>query len=156
MQMREQTAGEVGQKMFPYLIVRDCGSAIEFYKRVFGAQEVMRLAEPGGRIGHAELKFGNAMIMLAEEHPEYGINSPLAYGGTGSMIHLHVENVDAITARAAEAGAKVLMEPKDQFYGERSSKIVDPYGHQWMFGQHIEPISPEEMQRRYTMMFNVA
>src|SRR4051812_12196376 len=102
--MNEQTVNDTVHKMFPYLIVRNCEAAIEFYKRVFGAQEVMRLAEPSGRIGHAELKLGSAMIMLAEEFPEYGINSPLAYGGTGLMLHLHVENVDAITARAAEAG----------------------------------------------------
>ena len=150
------TNDDTVQKMFPYLIVRNCEAAIEFYKRVFDAHEVMRLAEPSGRIGHAELKFGGAMIMLAEEFPEYGIKSPLAFGGAGSMLHLHVDNVDAITARAAEAGATVLMEPKDQFYGERSSKIVDPFGHQWMFGQHIEAVSPEEMQRRYEATFNVA
>src|SRR6185295_7808674 len=93
------------QQVFPYLIVRDCEAAIEFYKRVFGAQEVMRLAEPSGRIGHAELKFGGAMVMLAEEFPEYGVKSPLAYGGTGSMLYLHVDNVDEITVRAEQTGA---------------------------------------------------
>jgi PhnB protein len=144
------------QQVFPYLIVRDCPAAIEFYKCVFDAEEVMRLAEPGGRIGHAELKLGAAMIMLAEEHPDRGVLSPLAYGGTGSFLHLHVDNVDTMTARAAEAGAKILAEPKTQFYGERSSKIQDPFGHVWMLGQHIEEVSADEMQRRYTQLLSGA
>jgi PhnB protein len=146
----DQKSENVIKEMFPYLIVRDAAAAIEFYKRVFGSEEVMRLAEPSGRIGHAELKLGAAMIMLADEFPEYGILSPLAYGGTGSMLHLHVDNVDEMTDRARQAGGKIVSEPKDQFYGERSSKFVDPFGHQWMLGQHIEAVSPEEMQARYT------
>lgn len=137
------------QQLFPYLIVRDAPAAIEFYKRIFGAEEGMRLAEPSGRIGHAELKLGAAMIMIAEEHPDRGVLSPLAYGGTGSFLHLHVDNVDTMTQLAAEAGAKVLAEPKTQFYGERSSKIQDPFGHVWMLGQHVEEVTPDEMQRRY-------
>jgi uncharacterized glyoxalase superfamily protein PhnB len=142
------------QQVFPYLIVRDAPAAIEFYKHIFGAEEIMRLAEPGGRIGHAELKFGSAMIMVAEEFPDSGVLSPLAYGGSGSFLHLHVDNVDDMTARAAEAGAKILVEPKTQFYGERSSKIQDPFGHVWMLGQHIEDVSPDEMQRRYTKLLS--
>jgi PhnB protein len=138
------------QQLFPYLIVRDAPAAIEFYKRIFGAEEVMRLAEPSGRIGHAELKLGAAMVMIAEEFPDRGVLSPLAFGGAGSFLHLHVSDVDDMTARAAEAGAKILAEPKTQFYGERSSKIQDPFGHVWMLGQHIEEVSPNEMQRRYT------
>ena len=142
------------QQVFPYLIVRDAPAAIEFYKRIFGAEEAMRLAEPGGRIGHAELKLGDAMIMIAEEHPDRGVVSPLAYGGSGSFLHLHVANVDDMTIRAAEAGAKILVEPKTQFYGERSSKIQDPFGHVWMLDQHIEEVSPDEMQRRYTTLLS--
>jgi uncharacterized glyoxalase superfamily protein PhnB len=142
------------QQVFPYLIVRDAPAAIEFYKRVFGAEETMRLAEPSGRIGHAELKLGAAMIMIAEEHPDRGVLSPLAYGGSGSFLHLHVANVDDMTDRAAKAGAKILVEPKTQFYGERSSKIQDPFGHVWMLGQHIENVSPDEMQRRYTKLLS--
>src|SRR5262245_38023113 len=95
------TTAEI-QQVFPYLIVRDCPAAIDFYQRVFGAEENMRLAEPSGRIGHAELKLGAAMVMLAEEFPERGVLSPLAYGGSGSMLHLHVANVDEMTKRAAE------------------------------------------------------
>ena len=144
------------QQVFPYLIVRDCPAAIEFYKRIFAAEEVMRLAEPRGRIGHAELKLGAAMIMLAEEHPDRGVLSPLAYGGTGTMLHLHVANVDEMTDRAAAAGAKILAEPKTQFYGERSAKIQDPFGHIWMLGQHVEDVSPEEMQRRYNELLSQA
>lgn len=142
------------QQLFPYLIVRNTPAAIEFYKQVFGAEEVMRLAEPNGRIGHAELKLGAAMVMLAEEFPERGILSPLSYGGSGSFLHLHVANVDEMTQAAANAGAKILAEPKTQFYGERSSKIQDPFGHIWMLGQHIEEVSPEEMQRRYSQLLS--
>lgn len=112
----------------------------------------MRLEEPGGRIGHAELKFGAAMVMLAEEFPERNILSPLSYGGSGSLLHLHVANVDEMTQAAAIAGAKILAEPTTHFYGERSAKIQDPFGHIWMLGQHVEDVSPEEMQRRYTAL----
>jgi PhnB protein len=142
------------QQVFPYLIVRDAAAAIDFYKRVFGAEETMRLAEPTGRIGHVEIKLGTAMVMLAEEYPERGVLSPLTYGGSGSFLHLHVANVDEMTELAANAGAKILAEPKTQFYGERSSKIQDPFGHVWMLGQHIEEVSPEEMQRRYTELLS--
>src|SRR5262245_56544485 len=142
------------EEVFPYLIVRNAPAAIEFYTQVFGAEEILRLAEPSGRIGHAQLKLGAAVLMLAEEHPERGITSPLASGGSGSMLHLHVRNVDEMTARAVQAGAKVLSEPKTQFYGERSSKLIDPYGHVWMLGQHVEDVSPEEMQRRYTALLS--
>jgi uncharacterized glyoxalase superfamily protein PhnB len=140
--------------MFPYLIVRDAPAAIEFYKCIFAAEETMRLAEPSGRIGHAQLKMGDAQIMLSDEYPERGVLSPLAYGGAGSFLHLHVENVDEMTQRAAEAGAKILAEPTTQFYGERSYKIQDPFGHVWMLGQHVEDVTPDEMQRRYTRLLS--
>ena len=152
--MAQQQTENAIHEMFPYLIVRDANAAIEFYKRVFGAEELLRLSEPGGRIGHAQLKLGAGVVMLADEHPERGILSPLAFGGTGSMLHLHVSDVDDMTKRAVEAGAKILVEPKNQFYGERSSKVLDPFGHQWMLGQHLEEVSPEEMQRRYTALLS--
>jgi PhnB protein len=152
--MSEQQAEDVIQEMFPYLIVRNAPGAIDFYKRVFGAKESLRLSEPSGRVGHVQLKIGAAVIMLAEEHPERGILSPLAFSGTGSMLHLHVFDVDARTRRAREAGAKILSEPKTQFYGERSSKVLDPYGHVWMLGQHVEDVSPEEMQQRYISLLS--
>ena len=138
---------------FPYLRVRDANAAMEFYKQAFGAVEEFRLSEPNGRIGHAELKFGSFTVMLSDEYPEYGIQGPEAFGGTGSSVHLHVEDVDAMTKRAADAGAKVIMEPKDQFYGERASKVLDPFGHEWLLGSHIEDVPPEEMQRRFDEMF---
>jgi uncharacterized glyoxalase superfamily protein PhnB len=141
-------------EVFPYLIVRNAAAAIDFYKRVFGAEETLRLAEPTGRIGHAELKFGSTTVMLADEFPEVGITAPPTSGCSGQFLHLHVTYVDGLTNRAVEAGAKVIMEPKTQFYGERSSKILDPFGHQWLLGQHVEDVSPEEMQRRYNAMLS--
>jgi PhnB protein len=132
--------------------VRNANDAIEFYKQAFGAKEIFRLHEPGGRIGHAELKFGTVTIMISDEYPEYGIQGPEAFGGTGSSVHLHVEDVDAMTKQAEAAGAKVIMQPKDQFYGERSSKVIDPFGHEWLLGSHIEDVTPQEMQRRFTEM----
>ena len=142
------------REVFPYLRMRNCTAAIEFYKAAFGAEETFRLAEPGGRIGHTELKFGSFTIMLSDEYPEYGIQGPETFGGTGSSVHLHVDDVDAMTKQAADAGAKVIMEPKDQFYGERASKVLDPFGHEWLLGSHIEDVSAEEMQRRFDDMFS--
>ena len=143
-------------EVFPYLRVRNATAAIDFYKTAFGASEEFRLVEPSGRIGHAELKFGSITVMVSDEYPEYGIQGPEAFGGTGSSVHLHVEDVDAMTERAVAAGAKLIMEPKDQFYGERSAKVLDPFGHEWLLGSHIEDVSHEEMQRRFTAMFEEA
>jgi PhnB protein len=151
--MAKQETEHAILEVFPYLIVRNAAAAIDFYKRVFGADETLRLSEPSGRIGHAELKFGSTTVMLADEFPEVGITAPPASGSSGQFLHLHVTDVDGLTNRAVEAGAKVIMEPKTQFYGERSSKILDPFGHQWLLGQHVEDVSPEEMQRRYNAMF---
>lgn len=141
------------EQVFPYLRVRDAHGAIEFYARAFGAVEEFRLAEPSGRIGHAELKFGDATIMLSDEYPEYGIHGPEKFGGSGGSVHLHVDDVDAVTQQAVEAGATLTMPPQDQFYGERSSKLIDPYGHEWHLGSQIEQVSRDEMQRRFTAMF---
>ena len=139
-------------ELFAYLHVQDAAKAIEFYTSVFGATEKFRLTEPGGRIGHAELDFAGTTLMLADEFPEHGIKGPKAYGGTSVTIHLHVDDADALVKRAAEAGAKVEIEPADQFYGERSGSVIDPFGHRWNIGQSIEEVSPEEMQRRYDEM----
>mgnify|MGYP005742885653 CR=1 FL=1 len=138
-------------EVFPYLRVKDANSAIDFYRQAFGATELFRLSEPSGRIGHAELKFGEATIMVSEEYPEYGIHAP-GPDGNGSAIHLHVEDVDGMTDQAVAAGASLTMAPADQFYGERVSKLRDPYGHEWMLGSSIEEVSNEEMQRRFTEM----
>jgi PhnB protein len=136
-------------EVYPYLCVRGGAAAIDFYVRVFGAQEIMRLAYPDGRIAHAELKFGPATLMLVDEHPDIGIRSPLAFGGTGTRIHLHVDDVDALTARAVEAGATVLLPPTDQGHGERQARVRDPFGHEWLLGHQIEAVSSEEIQRRF-------
>ena len=140
-------------EVFSYLCVPDAQAAADFYSHVFGAVEDFRLTEPGGRIGHVELKLGPVTLMLAEEYPEYGIRSPLAYGGNGSCIHLHVDDADALARRAIEAGATMVSEPADQFYGERSCRIRDPFGHEWLLGHEIEKLTPEEMQRRYDALF---
>jgi uncharacterized glyoxalase superfamily protein PhnB len=141
------------REVFPYLRARDGNAAIEFYKRAFGAREEFRLTEPGGRIGHAELKFGPATVMVSDEYPDYGIHGPQESVPTGSAIHLHVDDVDALTKRAAEAGGTVLMEPTDQFYGERTARLRDPFGHEWLLGHQIEDVPREEMQRRFDAMF---
>ena len=132
---------------------RDASAAIDFYQRAFGAVEDFRLTEPGGRIGHAELKFGATTIMVSDEYPEYGIHAPRESTPTGSAIHLHVQDVDAMTKQAVDAGATLIMEPADQFYGERAAKVQDPFGHEWLLGSQIEEVSPEEMQRRFSAMF---
>ncbi len=138
---------------FPYLRVKGAQAAIDFYKQVFSATERFRLTEPGGRIGHIELDVGNTVLMLSEEFPEYGILAPGAPGTTGVAIHLHCSDADALAARAIAAGATMVREPSDQFYGERSCLIRDPFGHEWMLGHEIEKVTPAEMQRRYTAMF---
>jgi PhnB protein len=144
------------KELFPYLHVQDAARAIEFYTRAFGARETLRLTEPSGRISHAELDFGGMTLMLADEFPEYGIRGPQAIGGTSITIHLHVDDADAVIRRAAEAGATIEQEPRDQFYGERSGCLRDPFGHRWNVGHHIEEVSPDEMQRRYTALLEGA
>lgn len=136
----------------PYLSCRDASSAIEFYKKAFGATEVMRLAEPSGRLGHAEIKIGAALIMISDEYPEMGVRSPQSLGGSPVAIHIYVEDVDAVATRAVAAGAKLLRPVADQFYGDRSSTLEDPFGHRWSIATHKEDVSPEEMQKRYAAM----
>lgn len=141
-------------ELFPYLCVANAPAAIDFYVKVFGAREKFRLTEPNGRIGHAELDFNGATLMLSDEFPEFGIKSARAIGATAVTLHLHVDNADAVIEKAVRGGATLEREPKDQFYGERSGSIYDPFGHRWLIGHSIENVSPEEMQRRYTKMFN--
>ncbi len=137
-------------EVYPYLRISGVARAIDFYARAFGAKELFRLTEPSGRIGHAEIKIGETILMLADEYPEHGILSPLALGGTTFSIHLHVDRVDELVERAVEAGATVVRKAADQFYGERTGMIRDPFGHEWLVGRHIENVTPEEMQRRLT------
>lgn len=138
------------EEVFAYLCVSDAAAAIEFYKRAFGVKEKFRLAEPGGRIGHAELEFGAMTVLLCDEFPEWGIRSASAIGATPVTIHLHVDDADEMIAQAVLAGATLEREPKDEFYGERSGVIRDPFGHRWLIGHHIEAVDTAEMQRRYT------
>ena len=132
----------------PYLIIKGAAKAIEFYKKAFGATELMRMADPNGRIGHAEIKIGNSPIMLADEVPEMGYRSPQSLGGSPVSILLYVEDVDALFSQAVAAGAKVLRPPEDQFYGDRSGGVTDPFGHVWYIATHKEDVSPEEMRKR--------
>jgi uncharacterized glyoxalase superfamily protein PhnB len=140
-------------ELYPYLLVHDAAAAIAFYGRAFDATEQFRLKEPGGRIGHAEIKIGTSTIMLSEEYPERGVRGPRSLGGTSIVMHLHVAEVDAAFAQAVDAGATVLRPLQDQFYGERSGTVRDPFGHEWLLGGHLETVTPEEMQRRYTALF---
>lgn len=138
----------------PYITVNNGAAAIEFYKQVFGAVEQMRLAEPNGRIGHAELKIGAGVIMLSGEYPDIGVLSPQTIGGSPVAIHVYVEDVDTVFARAVAAGAKVLRPVGDQFYGDRAGKFADPFGHVWFCATHKEDVSPEEIERRAAAMFS--
>jgi uncharacterized glyoxalase superfamily protein PhnB len=140
------------REMFPYLCVKDAGAAIDFYEKAFGARETLRLTEPNGRIGHAELDFDGRILMLSDEFPEYGILGAATIGATPVTMHLHVVVADAVIRRAVGLGATLEVEPKDQFYGERSGSFRDPFGHRWLIGHSIEEVAPEEMQRRYTAM----
>jgi PhnB protein len=132
----------------PYLIIDGAAAAIAFYQRAFGAGERMRHVAPDGRIGHAELVIGDCVIMLADEHPEIGALGPRSVGGTPVGIHLYVEDVDAVAARAVAAGATVIDPVADKFYGERMGTIADPFGHRWYIATHIEDVSPAEIARR--------
>lgn len=141
------------REVFAYLRVSDCKRAIDFYARAFGAVEDFRLTEPSGRIGHVELRLGPAVLMLSDPYPEYGLNAPSGEQDTGCAVHLHVEDADSMSANAVAAGATMLMPPTDQFYGERSCRLRDPFGHTWLIGHEIEKVTPQEMQRRYDAMF---
>jgi PhnB protein len=132
----------------PYLCVKEAARAIEFYKSAFDAREVLRMAQPDGRVGHAELRIGAAAIMLADEYPEMNFLSPPSIGGTPVNILVYVEDVDSLVKRATADGAKLLRAVADQFYGDRVGVLEDPFGHCWSFATHIEDVSPEEMQKR--------
>jgi PhnB protein len=137
----------------PYLIVKDAGGAIDYYKKVFGAQELFRLSGPDGKIGHAELKIGDSVVMLADEHPGMGALGPQTIGGSPVRMMVYVDNVDEVVPRAVAAGAKILRPVADQFYGDRAGGIEDPYGHHWHVATHKEDVPPEEMKRRAAALF---
>ncbi len=137
----------------PYLAVRQASEAIEFYRRAFGAKERMRLTAPDGKVGHAELEIGDSVIMLADEAPAIDFRSPEAYGGSSVSLHLYVKDVDASFRKASAAGAKPVREVADQFYGDRSGSVRDPFGHVWHIATHTEDVSPEEIGRRAEAAF---
>jgi len=137
----------------PYLIVQNATAAIEFYKRAFGATELMRLTDPRGKVGHAEIKIGDSPIMLADEMPEMGFRSPQSIGGAGVSLLLYVEDVDTRFRQATGAGAKALRPVQDQFYGDRSGTLEDPFGHVWTLATHTEDVSMEEINRRAEALF---
>ena len=132
----------------PYLIVSDAARAIEFYKKAFGATETMRFEQPNGKIGHAEVRIGDSHVMLADEVPEMGYRGPKAWGGTPVSLCLYVDNVDELAAQAQAAGATVLRPLQNQFYGDRTATLADPFGHVWTIATHVEDVPPGELHRR--------
>jgi PhnB protein len=138
---------EGAQAVTPYLSCKGAAQALDFYARAFGARERMRMGDET-TIGHAEITIGNAVIYLADEHPNIDFLSPQTIGGTPVIVHVYVEDVDAIARDAEAAGAKILRPVADQFYGDRTVVLQDPFGHRWSFATHVEDVTEEEMQRR--------
>ena len=134
----------------PYLIVKGAAKALEFYKKAFAAEELLRMPQPDGRIGHAEIRIGDSVVMLADEAPERDIRAP--QGSTPVHLMIYCESVDAVFKRALAAGGKELRPLQDQFYGDRSGTLVDPFGHQWTVATHVEDVSGEEMKRRMAQL----
>jgi PhnB protein len=132
----------------PYLVVNGAARAIDFYKQAFGATELLRMEGPGGSVGHAEIKIGDSPVMLADEHPQMGFRSPRTLGGAGVSLMIYVENVDEVFPRAIAAGAKEVRPVQNQFYGDRSGTLEDPFGHVWTISTHVEDLSEEEVFRR--------
>jgi len=147
--MSEQRDSGHRQALTPYLIVKGASRAIEFYRQAFGAEEILRLDGPDGRVGHAEIRLGDSHLMLADEHPDFGALSPISVGGSPVNLHLYVDDVDRVVERAASAGAVILRPVKNEFYGDRTGMIVDPFGHRWQLATAVEAVSAAEMQARY-------
>lgn len=133
----------------PYLIVRGAAKAIDWYREAFRAEEMFRMDGPGGTITHAEIKIGDSVLMLADEHPDVGARGPQSIGGTPVGLMIYMADCDAVFARATKAGATVERPLADHFYGDRSGSIVDPFGHKWTIATHVEDVSPEEMAQRH-------
>jgi PhnB protein len=132
----------------PYLAIDGASAAIDFYSKIFGATERMRMPAPDGKIGHAELQIGGSLIMLADEHPEMGVLGPKSIGGTPVTISVYVEDVDDVYKRALKEGATSLRSVENQFYGDRSGQFEDPFGHRWSVATHVEDVPPDEMAKR--------
>jgi uncharacterized glyoxalase superfamily protein PhnB len=143
-------------EVYPYLRAAGAEDAIAFYAKAFGATEKYRLVEPSGRIGHSELLFGTATIMISDAFPEFDIHPLDPNGPSVCYIHLHVDDADQTISDAVEAGAKIVRPAEDQFYGERSGTVRDPFGYDWLIGHWIEKVEPDEMQRRYTEMLQTS
>jgi PhnB protein len=137
----------------PYLTIKNAAAALDFYKQAFGAEECFRMTDPQGKIGHAEIRIGDSSIMLCDEFPEMGGTSPDTLGGSPVMIHLYVEQVDALVDRAVKAGGRLERPVADQFYGDRAGMVVDPFGHKWWIATHVEELAPDEIKKRAAAMF---
>ncbi len=135
-------------RLTPYLIVQEAARALDFYTKAFGAELTLRMDRPDGRVGHAELRFGDSRIMLADEVPEMGAMAPPSVGGTPVSLLLYLPDVDAVFARAVAAGATVEQPLEDKFYGDRMGGLMDPFGHRWHLATHIEDVAPDELARR--------
>lgn len=142
----------------PYLVIKDAAKAIDYYKKVFGATEVVRMPGPGGKVGHAELQIGNSRLMLADENPSMGQGhaSATTLGSSPVSLYLYLPNVDEVVKRAVAEGATILKPVQDQFYGDRSGFIQDPFGHLWGIATHVEDVSPEEMKERMKKLMPAA
>lgn len=132
----------------PYLFIKGAAEAIDYYKKIFGAKEIMRMNAPGGMVAHAELRIGDSMIMLGDESPQWGTKGPKTLGGSAASLHVYVDDVDSVVQAALASGSQLIRPVKDQFYGDRSGTVTDPFGHIWSVATHIEDVAPEEMEKR--------
>jgi PhnB protein len=139
-------------RLSPYLYVDDAQAAIDFYGEVFGTKERMRMPAPGGKIGHAELQFGDSILMLADQFPEMGARSPRTVGGSPVTLSVYVEDVDDVYQRAMRGGATEIRGVRDEFYGDRTGQFEDPFGHRWSIATHVEDVPPDEMEKRAARM----
>jgi PhnB protein len=138
----------------PHLIIKGAGQAIDFYKKAFGAEEIMRMPGPDGKsVMHAEVKIGDSHLMIADEFPEYGCKGPKTLGGTPVTVHLYVKDVDSVFNQAIKAGATAKMPITDMFWGDRYGKLSDPFGHEWSIATHKEDVSPQECAKRAAAQF---
>ena len=146
---KDRTAGLTVQ---PHLTVHDAKAAIDFYVKAFGAVEQFRLVEPSGRVGHAEIKIGDSVLMMNDEYPDFGARSPASVGGSPVAFHIQVPDADAAVERAVKAGATVVRPVQDEFYGDRMGMVACPFGYRWSLATPKEQVSPAEMQKRWTRM----
>ena len=146
--MAVQPVPEGYHTVTPYLAVDDASAAIDFYERAFGAKERVRMLGPDGKIGHAELEIGDSHVMLSDPFPQFTPRPPKELGGTSVGVFVYVDNVDELVQQAVDAGATLMMEPDDMFWGDRFGSVMDPFGHSWQIATHVEDVPPEEMAKR--------